>query len=334
MTNNVTEELNTPSKEVSGETGFLRVRHDRITRFLEQPRTFFSEVSIQELATSIETEGQNTPVQLCKGSGGKKSLPVLDERGNVMFTLIDGERRWRACTLIAKKTGKPFLLKATIEIVADVEEHFRRSFGANFGTEEMTPLDVAAGLKRLKDNGATLEQLAKSYGKSPKYVFDYLSLNNLNDKVKVMMDPLIPKSHRLRVSHAVQIARVKKTSLQVLLAEECLELGLSTQDLRMSVDGKGLGNRTFTQSHDPNLYKARKRKVSDERAVLTNLLQRTDKSLKNFVGRIKNRNVDFDDIYMSCINADEVFEKYLELLSSMSKSILVIQQEVKNSHEN
>ncbi len=315
--------LHQSDADAPDEGGFLHIRHDRITRFELQPRTYFPQESIKELAESIRAEGQHTPVQVCKTDGGKKSPPTLDEEGNVLFTLIDGERRWRACTLLAEETGKPFLMKATIEIVESVEEHFRRSFGANFQREDMTPLDIAAGLLRLREGTGkpTYEQLAKSYGKSTKYIIDYLSLNNLDDRVKEMMSPSLPKDNRLRITHAVQIARVHNKNMQVQLAEEVLELGLSVLDLTASVNSSGLANRTHNAHGDLGFYQPRSRRASDERAILTNLLNNADKSLKRFAKRIDDGDVDMEDMYLGCHNGDEVFEKYLKLLSSIAKSV-------------
>lgn len=327
--------LHQPSTNVPDEGGFLYVRHDRITRFEQQPRTTFPKESIMELAESIRLEGQHTPVQVCKTDGGKKSSPILDNEGNVLFSLIDGERRWRACTLLAGETGKPFLMKVTIEIVKSVEDHFRRSFGANFQREDMTPIDVAAGLLRLRESAdkPTYEQLAKSYGKSIQYIINYLSLNNLDTQVKEMMSQSLPKDSRLRVTHAIQIARVLNKDKQVQLAEEALELGLSVLDLRGSIESSGLANH-HTQSYgEHGFYQPRSRRVSDERAILTNLLNSTDKGLKRFAERIKNGDVDMEDMYLGCLNGDEVFEGYLEILSSINRSVLYLNDTMKKALE-
>ncbi len=305
------------------EDGFLLIRHDRIVRFEEQPRTYFPEESIKELSESIRAEGQHTPVQLCKTSGGKGLKSKRDENGNPLFTLIDGERRWRACTLLANEAGEPFLMKATVEIVDSVEEHFRRSFGANFQREDMTPLDIAAGLLRLREgpDKPTYEQLAKSYGKSVAYIINYLSLNNLDDRVKAMMSPDLPKRNRLRVSHAIQIAKVRNGNRQLQFAEEVLEFGLSIMDLSASVNSSGLTDRSSQSYEDSGFYQPRSRRASDERAILTNLLNNTNKKLERFVERIDKGDMDMEDMYLSCHNGDEVFENYLELLSSIAKSV-------------
>ena len=309
----------------SHEQGFLMVRHDRIVRFKQQPRTFFSGESIAELAESIKERGQNTPVQLCKSSGGKKHPPLLDAAGNVVFTLIDGERRWRACTKLAKEAGKPFLMKATVEVIDDIETHFERSFGANFGTEEMTALDIAAGLARLRKNGATHEQLAKRYSRSIKYVIDYLSLNNLHSDVREMMDPSVPKDQRLGVTHAVQIARIKNDDMQKKLAAEALELGLSVQDIRMSVDSTGLTDLSYigTSGWNGSSYQPRRR-VSDERAIFTNMLTSVRKKLTPFADRIVSDDLDLEAMYDSCFDGDEVFDTYLKTLEEISDFVNVI----------
>jgi len=60
-----------------------------------QPRTVFDEAGLQELAASIKTHGIKQPLRVMFSA----------DAGGAKYTLIMGERRWRAAA-IAGTTGK------------------------------------------------------------------------------------------------------------------------------------------------------------------------------------------------------------------------------------
>ena len=73
----------------------LPVRLSRIERYENQPRRYFDQRGLEELADSLVERGQETPVKVCRHSA----------RPGV-FVLIGGERRWRAFGIIRERTGK------------------------------------------------------------------------------------------------------------------------------------------------------------------------------------------------------------------------------------
>lgn len=334
--------------EIPEEKGYLEIRSDRIVPFEGQPRQYFSDESIAELADSIEAEGQNQPVQLCKNriQAGMKHTSRKANEANAPFKLIDGERRWRACQLIAKRNNLDFfLMKATIEIVEDEAEHFRKSFSANFGHEEMVPLDIAAGLQRIREDepGVTYEELAKRYQKSVTFVINYLSLNNLCDEVKAMMDPSIPKRQRLNVSNAILIARVKNHAMQKEFANEALDDRLSVADVKDVVEGTILRDRThvvrpITDFQVPSdgfpgtspaaieHRSSNRRNIGSRRAVFTKFLNSTETRITGFVKRNIDGTFDIDDIYDEADNADELFRKFITQLESIETSCQTLRE--------
>ena len=304
MDNVVPLQRNVP-EEHQEYAGYRMIRHDRIGRFEDQPRNFFDPQKIESLASSIEAEGQQVAVQVCANAAGSSG-------NEVPFTLIDGERRWRACTLIAARTGKPFLMKATIEVVNSVEEHFARSFGANFGSEEMSAMDIATGLQRLKRNGWTIERMSTSNGKSMTYVTQYLSLNGLHDEVKAMLDPNLPDNERLSVSHAIQIARVRNKSMQLELAQETKEMGLKVGDLKSSIEKGGMNYTYQGDEKDEQYYQPRARRIGDERRLLSRRLERSATELEKLVERIKHGGLDLSELYMSADDSEALMNEYLD----------------------
>ena len=182
-------------------TEFKWVPWDEIKPFEGQPRTYISPQSIEELADSIFAEGQTTPIL------------VVQRPDEEHYTLKGGERRWRACEVLTKRTGKPFLMKVVVEPYEGEEKLFIDAFLDNLHRVDMPPLDVAAGFKRLRQQGRSVEEISKLYGQSVPHVYNYLSLNRLDDRVKALMHPNLPKDKRLGVTQAIEVAKITNAEL-------------------------------------------------------------------------------------------------------------------------
>lgn len=198
-----------------------QIKVSRIKRFEGQPRRFFDESGIKTLADSIQQDGQQQPIKVCNAP----------EPGT--FMLIDGERRWRAFQIIHQRTGKEPLIDAFIEVIRDPKEHFRRSVIANLHREDLSPLDEAASLYQLRQDGETVHSLATLIGKSANYVEGYLRMHTLPETVKRLMSPELPKEERLSVTSAVDIARsTPDPKLRLEIAQEAIIRQLSVMDTR------------------------------------------------------------------------------------------------------
>jgi len=99
-----------------------------------QPRRFFDEESLKELAGSIKSQGLLNPV-----------LGHKDEEG---YFLVAGERRLRACRQLGMDTIKAVIVEADPEIASLVD---------NIQREDLHPMERALAVKKLLDRheGAT-----------------------------------------------------------------------------------------------------------------------------------------------------------------------------------
>ncbi len=99
-----------------------------------QPRRFFDEESLKELAGSIKSHGLLNPVLVHK-----------DEEG---YFLVAGERRLRACRQLGMDTIKAVIVEADPEIASLVD---------NIQREDLHPMERALAVKKLLDrhDGAT-----------------------------------------------------------------------------------------------------------------------------------------------------------------------------------
>ena len=97
-----------------------------------QPRTYFDEEALLELANSIKELGVIQPITVRKLAGNK-------------FQLVSGERRYRASKLIGSKT-----IPAYIRLAND-QEMLEMALVENIQRKNLDPIEVALSYQRLID---------------------------------------------------------------------------------------------------------------------------------------------------------------------------------------
>lgn len=133
-----------------------------------QPRKFFDEEKLAELAESIKTYGIIQPL-------------VLKTNGD-RYTIIAGERRFRA----ARKAG----LKKVPAIVKDVDEQqlLELSIIENIQREDLNPVEEALALDMLmREYKLTQEELSERLGKSRSAIANVVRLLALPKKTREML---------------------------------------------------------------------------------------------------------------------------------------------------
>lgn len=132
----------------------------------KQPRTYFDELALQELAASIKEVGVMQP-------------PVVRDIGSGRYELIMGERRLRAAKLAGLKTI-PVILRASAD-----NEMLREALLENIHRSELNPLEEGAAYQNLlNDFGYTHDELALKVGKSRPTITNTLRLLNLPASVQ------------------------------------------------------------------------------------------------------------------------------------------------------
>ena len=134
----------------------------KIVRNRHQPRKAFHENEIQQLADSINENGQISPIVVRK----------MGEK----FELIVGERRWRATQLLKKDT-----IDAVI-IDADEKTSAVLSIVENVQREDLNSMEEAESLLRLVNEfGMSHDDVSKYISKSRTHVTNLIRLNDLSD---------------------------------------------------------------------------------------------------------------------------------------------------------
>lgn len=129
-----------------------------------QPRKDFDEEALSELAESISQHGLIQPI-------------VVKALANGRYSIIAGERRWRACRM-AGLYEVPVIIKE-----ADDRELMELALIENLQREDLNAVEEALGYRSLIDSfSLTQEEVARRMGKSRVAVTNALRLLNLNDE--------------------------------------------------------------------------------------------------------------------------------------------------------
>lgn len=159
------------------------------------PRTHFPEAYITELATSIREKGLIHPIVVREWTA-----PPADPADPV-YEIVAGECRYRAMQRAGLGLVPVIVRDYTDDQVLEVQliENIHRT--------DLTPLEQAAGYRRLIDSNPTkhsADTIATRVGMSPAWVWDRLKLNDLIASVKDLLEREV-----ITVGHAILIARLK-----------------------------------------------------------------------------------------------------------------------------
>lgn len=128
---------------------------DRIDRDPNQPREIFDQAKLDELAGSMRELGQLQPITVRYDTGTRR------------YTIIMGERRWRAARMAGLTEMTALVLHG---VQADSRETLAMAVAENVGRADMTPMEEAKAFKRLETGGYTIDEIGGVCGKSPAYV--------------------------------------------------------------------------------------------------------------------------------------------------------------------
>lgn len=143
----------------------------------DQPRKNFDDEKLMELANSIKEHGIIQPI-------------IVKEENNI-YTIIAGERRWRA--------AKQLNLKEVPVIVKDLTEKevVEISLIENIIRENLNPIEEAMAYKRLlKEFDLTQEEISKQVSKSRSTIANALRLLNLDERIQgYLIEGVISEGH-------------------------------------------------------------------------------------------------------------------------------------------
>lgn len=134
-------------------------------------RKTFNDASLQELADSIREVGVLQAIAVRPRTAGG-------------YEIIYGERRYRASLLAGAKT-----IKATVYNNITDDEAEDMSLSENLQREQVRPTEEAKAFKRLLEKGRyDMYSLVSRFGRSEKYIYTRLKLNELYAPIGELLD--------------------------------------------------------------------------------------------------------------------------------------------------
>ena len=177
----------------------------------KQPRKYFDETALEELAASLKAYGMIQPI-------------VVKKNGEY-YEIIAGERRWRAAK-IAGMEKVPVVLKAW-----EGSEAFEAALVENLQREDLNPLEEALGYRYMMDElKITQEQAAEKVGKSRPAVANALRLLKLPNEVQEMV-----KNNLISPGHARALLGFDSDDMILQTAKMIIKEDLSVRDVETLV---------------------------------------------------------------------------------------------------
>ena len=171
-----------------------------------QPRTFFDDDAINELAESIKENGLIQPI-------------VVRPIDNDKYEIVAGERRYRACH------------RALLENVPCIIQNYDDMHLAqvalieNIQREDLTPIEEAKAYKMmLEEYNLTQTQIAEQVGKKQSTIANKLRLLNLPIEIQ---DALLER--KITERHARALLSVEDSKTQISTMKKIIDKGLTVK---------------------------------------------------------------------------------------------------------
>ena len=193
-----------------------------------QPRSFFEEEALDELAESIRQMGLIQPVTVRK-------------MGYDKYQLISGERRFRASQL-AGLTEIPAYIR-----IANDQAMLEMALVENIQREELDAIEIALAYQRmLEELKLTQEEVSEKVAKKRSTVTNYLRLLKLPPEIQLGI-----RARKLTMGHARALINLEDPATQMALYQQIVSQELSVRDIETAVretktENKGKPARVFT----------------------------------------------------------------------------------------
>lgn len=221
-TSNLNSASDRNAGEIVGNIVEIELGHIQVNPY--QPRTYFNEEALRELASSIRELGVIQPITVRKV-------------GNT-FQLVSGERRFRASKLVGKST-----IPAYIRIAND-QEMLEMALVENIQRKNLDPIEVALSYQRLiEEIQLTQEELSTRVGKKRSTVTNYLRL--------LKLDPILQTGMRdgfISMGHGRALINIENSDDQLAIYERILREQLSVRQTEKLVKILKEGSSSISSS--------------------------------------------------------------------------------------
>lgn len=221
----------------------VQVSIDDIYANTSQPRTYFDEKALNDLAQSIKNLGIIQPITLRK-DGSK-------------FEIISGERRFRASKIAGLET-----IPAYIRLVND-QELLEMALVENIQREDLDAIEIALTYQRLLEEiGMTQENLSQRVGKERSTITNSIRLLRLNPDVQNAI-----RSGEISAGHGRAIISLDDPQKQEELFAKIVKNNLSVRQAEEE------SNRLKNPDHSPKR----------EKSAVPNHIKKAEKNLADIL---------------------------------------------------
>lgn len=219
--------LGTPPTESDAEQ-LRELDIDRILPNTQQPRKYFDEQALTELAESIRAHGVIQPIVV---------QPVADN----FYQLIAGERRWRA----AQRAGLQKVPAVIRE--AGMDSSLEIALIENLQRQDLNPLEEAQAYEKLVvEFGLTQDEVARRVGKGRATISNMLRLLRLPDQVQTWI-----AENRLSAGHAKVLLSLVGPDAILDAARKMIQGNYSVRQAEMLVSRYGKPDAKQTAESEP-----------------------------------------------------------------------------------
>jgi ParB/RepB/Spo0J family partition protein len=315
----------------NGERRVLEIPLDQLLRDPHQPRRTFDPEALEELVESIKSQG----LQQC---------PLVNfayhKNGKDYYYIKAGERRWRAHTILGRKTMLCVLSDELYDGTFDVNRRLAQA-AENSSREPHTHSEIVAVLEDVlreeyvrrgeSTHGAVqaaLKRVAEAFGKSVKWAENYHTLTRLHVELRALLDT--DDDERINFGVACALARAPEFAQKDIL--------LRAKTVRKPGSYSHAAMYQFIV-REVRLIRGdnggRKRKPSDDRVMLVSLIETmygkanafcgnmTTKGLKLFVGQMTEgmKGGDVNSLLHRLREAQELYKLIESALAERQKTL-------------
>lgn len=203
---NKTAKHTAPAKKEVVNGGPIMMKINDVEPNRDQPRKYFEEDALLELADSIKQFGI--------------LQPLIVQKRNDYYEIIAGERRWRAAKQAGIKEVPVIIKEYTDQEIVEI------SLIENIQRENLNPIEEAQAYKRLLNEfSLKQDEVAERVSKSRTAVTNSMRLLKLDERVQQMIiDDMIS------TGHARALLAIEDKEQQYILANKVFDEKLSVRD--------------------------------------------------------------------------------------------------------
>jgi ParB family chromosome partitioning protein len=204
----------------------LEVQHLRVDAIVPnryQPRQTFSPEESAELTASLKQNGLLQPI-------------MVRRKGDGIYELISGERRWRA----AKEAGLG-TIQALIRNCGD-EESVVLALVENLQRADLNPMEMARAYHRMMNEfGLTQDIIAQRVGCERSSIANVVRLVNLPSEIQLLIE-----ANQLSIGHAKVILSLPGQNEQLRVAQLVVSKALSVRQTEKLIESSLVAKRRGT----------------------------------------------------------------------------------------